>query len=263
LLVVVRWLAAALAAMRHAGAQQAAAAQSHLSAADLRPATLQPLQELAGSLAQELHELNGGFAGLVAAVGDVAAARVLRTASAKFSARMAEGVQALGAGVCAAFPVKCVCNDPACDSLEGLTEAAHAKKTCSGCKVGVWRSRGPGSCGVAATAARTHHATTSAAAANATCMTSALWRLLLCIMRAGGALLLQGAPGAALAHPQGDLQAPAGHAGGGSSSWCVRCWGLMMLSTTQAGRLSSSMGMLPAWQRGTLVKGLHLQSTAL
>jgi hypothetical protein len=46
-------------------------------------------------------------------------------------------LQVVGASLCAAFPQRFACNNPACASMEGLTEAACAVNKCSGCKVGV------------------------------------------------------------------------------------------------------------------------------
>jgi hypothetical protein len=46
-------------------------------------------------------------------------------------------LQVVGASLCAAFPQRFACNNPACGSMEGLTEAACAVNKCSGCKVGV------------------------------------------------------------------------------------------------------------------------------
>lgn len=44
-------------------------------------------------------------------------------------------LQVVGASLCAAFPQRFACNNPACASMEGLTEAACAVNKCSGCKV--------------------------------------------------------------------------------------------------------------------------------
>jgi hypothetical protein len=49
--------------------------------------------------------------------------------------RLPAAVQAVGASLCAAFPQRFACNNPACGSTVGLSEAACAKKKCSACKV--------------------------------------------------------------------------------------------------------------------------------
>lgn len=103
----------------------------------MAPETLQKLQQQVSGLLQQYQPLLEKCRAAEASADSAALASALRTFvgdACGADGWLVQGLQDVGAAVCAAFPQSFACNEPTCSSMEGLSESGGVKK-CGACKV--------------------------------------------------------------------------------------------------------------------------------